>query len=67
MAAFDTYVKKTQRDEDFEEGYASGKRARQSEIDALKAQVEELNGKLMLAEIRAERADIDHARQPTER
>lgn len=33
------------------------------QVDELKAQVEELNEKLMLAEIRAERADIDHARQ----
>ncbi len=68
MAAFDvnggvSCKAKSQRDKDFNDGYASGKRSCQSEIDALKAQVEELNEKLMLAEIRAERADIDHARQ----
>lgn len=66
---------KSQRDKDFNAGYEQGfaqgvkqtseslANCHQSEIGALKAQVEELNGKLMLAEIRAERADIDHARQ----
>lgn len=66
---------KSQRDKDFNAGYEQGfaqgvkqtseslANCHQSEIDALKTQVEELSEKLMLAEIRAERADIDHARQ----